>query len=294
MAKKRKQKVTPRALLELKMPGDVQVAPDSIRVAYGVSETDWDDNAVVQHLYVTRIGEDAEPRQVTRGRDSETTPRWSPDGLWLAFLSSREDEGGGEEYDDGGEEPKQQVWLLPMDGLGGEAEKLTEAPEGVEAYDWLPDSSGIVYLAQEPRPKPLQTAHADKLDRKDDAVVERAEKFRQQIWRIDRDGKKPKLIHPGDYGLGEIAVSPDGKSVAFTTNYTGEVNDYHKSDVWVVEMEAGAARPLANGPGGKFHPVWTRDGQRVLYIASLDPDLSYSQPNLYAAPWMPRAANPSI
>ena len=37
-----------------------------------------------------------------------------------------------------------------MDGLGGEAEKLTDAPEGVGAYDWLPDSSGIAYLAQEP------------------------------------------------------------------------------------------------------------------------------------------------
>ena len=281
MAKLRKQKVTPRALMELKMPGDVQVAPDNVRVVYGVSETDWDDNAVVQHLYVTRIGAEIEPRQITRGPGSETAPRWSPDGQWLAFLSSREDDG--EDYDDGDDEPKQQIWLLPMDGLGGESEKLTDADEGIGAYDWLSDSSGIVYLAQEPRPKSLQAAHEDKQERKDDAVVERAEKFRQQIWHIDREGKKPKLLHPGDYGLGEIAVSPDGKSVAFTTNYTGEVNDYHKVDVWVLEIASGLTRPIADGPGGKFHPVWRRDGQSVLYVAPLDPDLSYSQPNLYAA-----------
>jgi len=283
MAKRRKQKITPRALMELKMPGDVQVAPDSVRIAYGVSETDWEDNGVVQHLYVAKAGEDTEPRQVTRGRDSETDPRWSPDGHWLAFLSSRADDGGDGDYDDA-DEPKAQVWLLPMDGLGGEAEKLTDAPEGVGDYDWLPDSAGVVYLAPEPRPKPLQTAYEDKQDRKDDAVVERFERFRQQIWRIDRDKKKPKLIHPGDYGIGEIAVAPDGKSVAFTTNYTGEVNDYHKSDVWVVDIETGAARAVADGPGGKFHPVWTRGGSQILYIAPLDPDLSYSQPNLYAAP----------
>ena len=126
---------------------------------------------------------------MTRGRDSETTPRWSPDGNWLAFTCSRDD-AGGDDYDEA-DEPKQQVWLLPMDGLGGEAEKLTDAPEGVEDYGWLPDSSGVVYLAQEPRPKPLQEAYEDKQDRKDDAVQERAEKFRHQIWRIDREGKNP-------------------------------------------------------------------------------------------------------
>jgi len=283
MAKRRKQKITPRALMELKMPGDVQVAPDSVRVAYSVSETDWENNGVVQHLYVAKVGDDAEPRQVTRGCDSETDPRWSPDGKWLAFLSSREDEGG-DDYD-AEDDPKAQVWLLPMDSGGGEAEKLTDAPEGIGDYDWLPDSSGVVYLALEPRPKPLQAAHEDKQERKDDAVVERLEKFRHQIWRIDRDKKKPKLIHPGDYGIGEIAVAPDGKSVAFTTNYTGEVNDYHKSDVWVVDIENGETRAVADGPGGKFHPVWSGDSVRILYIAPLDPDLSYSQPNLYAVPF---------
>ena len=283
MAKRRKQKITPRALLELKMPGDVQAAPDSLRIAYGVSETDWEDNSVVQHLYVARVGDEAEPRQVTRGRDSETDPRWSPDGKWLAFLTSREDEDAGDDYDE--DDPKVQVWLLPMDGGGGESEKLTDAPEGVGDYDWLPDSSGIIYLAQEPRPKSLQTEYDDRQERKDDAVVERFEKFRQQIWRIDRDKKKPKLVHAGDYGVGEIAAAPDGKSVAFTTNYTGEVNDYHKSDVWVVDIAGGVARPVADGPGGKFHPVWTKAGDRILYIAPLDPDLSYSQPNLYAAPF---------
>jgi dipeptidyl aminopeptidase/acylaminoacyl peptidase len=280
MARRRKQKITPRALLELKMPGEVQVAHDNLRLVYGVSETDWDENGVTQHLYALKVGSDAEPRQITRGGGNETQPRWSPDGNWLAFLSSRDDEGGAD-YDESAE-PKEQVWLLPMDGGGGEAEKLTDAPEGVGDYGWLPDSSGIVYLAQEPRPKPLEEYHADKAERKDDAVVERFEKFRQQIWRIDREGKKPKLIHPGDFGLGEIAVAPDGKSVAFTTNYTGEINDYHKSDVWVLDIETGATHPIADGPGGKFHPVWTRDGSQVLYVAPLEPALSYSQPNLYA------------
>ena len=56
-------------------------------------------------------------------------------------------------------------------------------PKVSATYGWLPDSSGIVYVAQEPRPKPLEEYHEDKKERKDDAVVERFEKFRQQIWQ---------------------------------------------------------------------------------------------------------------
>ena len=62
------------------------------------------------------------------------------------------------------------------------------------------------------------------------------------------------------------------------------MNDYHKADVWVVGMDGTNARPIADGPGGKFHPVWTMGGAQVLYVASLHPDLSYSQSNLFAVP----------
>ena len=283
MSGKRKQKITPRALMELKMPGDVQVAPDSRRVAYSVSETDWDGNRVAQHLYVAvATDEDAPPRQVTRGLSDESDPRWSPDGKWLAFLAARDDEDADDaDYEDE-DAPKTQVWLLPMDGLGGEAERLTDAPEGVEAYDWLPDSAGLVYLAREPRAAPLENAREDRRDRKDDAMVEREEKFRQQLWRIGVEDKKAKLIHPGDFGIGELAVSPDGNWVAFTTNYTGEENDYHRADVWTLDLANGTTRQLTDGPGGKFHPVWAPDGAAVLFTRPLDPELSYSQENLFS------------
>ncbi len=266
------------------MPGDPQVSRDGTRVAYTVSETDWDDNTLVQHLYVVRTDGESTPRQLTRGKDSESLPQWSPDGQWLAFLTARTEEDADDAYDED-DDPKQQVWLLPMDGLGGEAEKLTDAPQGIDQFDWLPDSSGIVYLAREPRPKPLETAYTDRKEAKNDAVVEREEKFRHQIWRIDREQKKPKLICPGDLGIGEIAVSPDGKTIAYTTNYTGEVNDYHKADVWIADIETGKTRALTDGPGGKYHPQWRHDGSAILFQRSLDPHLSYSQANLYSVPF---------
>ncbi len=100
MTLSRKQKITPRALLDLKMPGEVQVAPDSRRIAFTVTETRWDDNSVVPHLFVIAADEDVPARQVTRGRDGETAARWSPDGKWLAFLAARDDEDAPLDEDD--------------------------------------------------------------------------------------------------------------------------------------------------------------------------------------------------
>ena len=264
------------------MPGEVQVASDGTRIAYTLSETDWDDGRITSHIHVVTTADDGEARQVTRGATGESFPLWSPDGKWLAFYTAREDADISDEDEAPDDDPKQQVYLLPMDGGGGEAEKWTDAPEGVAAFEWLPDSSGIVYLAQEARRAPLQAFRDDKQERKDDAVVEREEHFRGQVWRIDRTDKKAKLAHPGDLGIGEIAVSPDGKSVAYVTNYTGEVNDYHKADVWLLSLETGETQPLTDGPGGKFHPVWMPDGQSVLFTQPEIPELSYSQENLYS------------
>lgn len=266
------------------MPGEVQVAPDNVRIAYTLSETDWDEGRITSHIYVTTTAADAEPRQMTRGASGETFPLWSPDGKWLAFYASRDDDDAPKDDLDDDDEPRQQVYLLPMDGLGGEAEQLTDAREGVVAFDWLPESTGIVYLAREPRRKPLQAVHDDKIDLKDDAVVEREEKFRFQIWRITHEDKKPKLLHAGDYGIGEIAVAPDGGAVAYTTNYTGEENDYHRADIWLLGLERNEVRQLTDGPGGKFHPVWSADSAVVYFNQTLDPEISYSQENLYSVP----------
>ena len=86
-------------------------------------------------IWVAPLDGSEEPRQFTSGERSDGSPRWSPDGRWLAFVSNRD----GEDE----KKAKGQLYVMPADG--GEPRKLTDGKESVEAIAWSPDSSRIAF-----------------------------------------------------------------------------------------------------------------------------------------------------
>jgi dipeptidyl aminopeptidase/acylaminoacyl peptidase len=117
---------------------DPQRSPDGKWVAYTVTrairETDKNDTDVWMTSWDGR-----EHIQITSTPDSESRPRWSPDGKFLSFVSSRQDAKAA------------QVWLL--DRSGGEAVRLTDIKGGVTDYAWAPDSRRLALVVADPDPK---------------------------------------------------------------------------------------------------------------------------------------------
>lgn len=108
-------------LIELPRPGDAQIAPDGARVAYVVRTPDWEKNEYTSQIWLVETAPaQARPRQLTFARplndgvQSSTSPRWSPGGQWLAFLSKRE-----------GDEHVQIYRMSPFGGAGGRTARGT-------------------------------------------------------------------------------------------------------------------------------------------------------------------------
>src|SRR5262245_11738356 len=126
-------------LSRIKDVRDPQCAPDGKTVAFVVSQIDVkEDKAGNGHIWTIGIDGQNE-RQITWSSDSEASPRFSPDGKYLAFTSSRPGKAKGN-----------QVWLL--DRTGGEAFQLTEVKGRLQGFEWSPDSKRLALTIGDPDP----------------------------------------------------------------------------------------------------------------------------------------------
>src|SRR5215471_10575016 len=129
-------------LAKIKAVGDPQVSPDGKWVAYTVGTIDSDKDRRDTDLWMTNWEGTEQIRLTSTADSSESSPRWSPDNKYLAFLTSRGDD----------TEKKQgaQVWLLNRSG--GEAQVLTDMKGGVSDFAWSPDAKRLVLVVRDPNP----------------------------------------------------------------------------------------------------------------------------------------------
>jgi len=205
---------------------------------------------------------------------SSSHPRWSPDGKYLAFLSAR----------NGG---KNQVWLL--DRRGGEAQKLTEVAQGINDFEWSPDSTRLVLILQDPKPEDAEAAKdkdkpaakpktppplvIDRLQFKQDTVGY-LDRRRDHLHVFDVASKKTTQLTSGDFDDTEPAWSPDGKSLAFSSNRSSDPDRNYNSDIWVVaadNSDKGAhLTQVTTNPGSDRAPAWSPDGKWIAYVTETD------------------------
>ncbi|MFQ6614883.1 MAG: TolB family protein [Fidelibacterota bacterium] len=117
-----KTRISIRDIYRFKLVTDPRISPSGAETAFVVETMNRKEKKYYSHLYLKSMH--GATRQLTFGKKNDLSPRWSPDGSKIAFISKREETG--------------QIWILPMDG--GEAHPLTSLPRGgVSAISWSPD-----------------------------------------------------------------------------------------------------------------------------------------------------------
>jgi dipeptidyl aminopeptidase/acylaminoacyl peptidase len=259
-----------------------ELSPDGQWIAYAVRARMLKEDKSEQRLWmISSHGGDALP--LTAEGVSSSHARWSPDGKYLSFLSAR----------DGG---KSQVWLL--DRRGGEAVRLTETTQGVDDFEWSPDSKRLVLILRDPKPEDLEAAKnkekpaagapakpktpppyvIDRLQFKRDTVGY-LDRRRTHLYVFDVAAKTTTQITSGDFDDSEPAWSPDGKSLAFSSNRTADPDSNYDVNIWVAaadNADKGAhLTQVTKSPGQNSAPTWSPDGKWIAYVTELDPHLFY-------------------
>jgi dipeptidyl aminopeptidase/acylaminoacyl peptidase len=272
-------------LLALKDVAEPRISPDGDWVAYSVRAIDADDDGSNTDIYMAPLaGGDAV--QLTTGKKSESSPRWSPDGRFLAFLSEREGE-------------KTQVYLL--DRRGGEASKLTDYKASVSDLAWSSDGRrlALVVADADPEEAAAQAKPGEaKAEKKPRPIVIRRLQFvrdeegylreqRSHLYVFDLATRASVQVTSGPFDDSEPVWSPDGRSLAFTSNRSlPDPDASQNSDVFIVAAEAGATpRLLTTSPGADSSPSFSPDGREVAYVAGGDPkDLWYGTSSVAIVP----------
>jgi len=292
----------PEDVFALKEVGDPEISPEGKWVAYTVTTMDAKEDESDTDIYMAPFAGGPALR-LTAGKKAEKSPRWSPDGKWLAFLSGREGK-------------KTQVWLMSREG--GEAVKLTDYKASVSSLAWSPDSTRLALIVSDvdpddPDAEDGDDASADKAKKKDKAprpiVIRRLQfkrdyegylrDFRSHVHVFDVASKSSFALTSGSYDDADAAWSPDGKWIAFSSNRTPDPDASRNADIFVVEARAGAIpRALASGPGADQRPSFSPDGASIVYEAGGDPrDMWYASNHaavIPAAGGAPRALTASL
>jgi dipeptidyl aminopeptidase/acylaminoacyl peptidase len=268
-------------VISIRGAGGPVVSPDGRSIAFGVRTTDWKNNRYDSELWLVRDGE--EPFQLTRTENGgSSSPQWSPDGKWIAFLSDRSE--------------KDQIYLIRHDG--GEAQRITEVKEGINSFEWSPDGSQILF------------SKSEEIENKEDREkrfgkysVEDAEYRFRHLWIVDvkpdlwpspeeipcHDSDteseptkensdpenteddclslpKPKQLTKGKkFTVNSYSFSPDGKKVAFSHQINPLRNSYTTSDISILRIETGEIKSLVSKPGFDGGPIWSPDSKWILY-----------------------------
>jgi dipeptidyl aminopeptidase/acylaminoacyl peptidase len=269
--------------------GDLALSPDGAWIAYSVGTSNIEFDEMNSDLFMVKWDGSA-PIQLTHTpRKSESHPRFSPDGRYLAFITARSDSNAGES-----EEPadKSQVWLLNL--AGGEARRLTEMPGGVASFAWSPDSSRLVLVSKDPEETEAEkeAAKERKHDTRKPIVVDRylfkqdvvgyLDDRRTRLYVFDIDDAEATLLTPGPYDNSEPVWGPGGDIIAFTSKRQGDPDRNDNTDIYVVEAKSGAEpRQLTTWEGPDSDPVFSPDGKTIAYLQGGPPKYAgYDPANL--------------
>jgi dipeptidyl aminopeptidase/acylaminoacyl peptidase len=250
----------PRDVYELVNASDPRISPDGTRIAYVVTQLDEEANEYRSAIWLVPFDGSAEPVQFTSGERRDASPRWSPDGAWLAFTSSRGDE-------------KAPSNLYVISARGGEARKLTDLKESVEWVSWSPDSTRIAFSARTRDEAYEEEDERKRAPRRFRRVFHKLDSVgwtgdrRKHIYVVDLADGEPRQLTSGDFEHDAPAWSPDGSRIVFEGLRDDDWDTKLINHLYAVDANGGEPQQLTGDEASYTAPTVSPDGTKIAFQA---------------------------
>lgn len=256
---------TPELQLKTKALGSPRVSPDGTLVVYTVT------NEVLtadKSEYVTQIwlasADGKRNDQITFSDKTSTNPKFSPDGNWLAFTSTRKDN-------------KSNIYVLRVSG--GEAEMITDVKSGVGDFEWSPDGRWIAFTMNDPKSDDEERADRGRNDFR--WVDENIKMSRLYVMPVTKDAngkREPRKLTSMERSVTGFDWSPDGAKIAFSHVSDPRADFWPSSDISVVDVAGGTVMALAATNLAESDPIYSPDGKSIAMSVS-DGPVRWAQSN---------------
>ncbi|MBD8620920.1 S9 family peptidase [Sphingomonas sp. CFBP 13728] len=274
--------IAPADIMRLHDMRDVEMSPDGRTILFTVQPQMATFGPDQRTIWSVPTDGSAPARRFVTSAGADDTPRWSPDGRSIAFLSNRKNPltGGA---DTGFEfkpdisagpgapvdatpptapvasgEPSRQLWVIARDG--GEATPLTALPGDIADFAWSPDGTRIAFLSADP------DTPAEKAERaaKRDWVEMDKTRHVTRLWILDLAAHAARRVSPANVSVSNMAWSPDGKRMAVRVTDTTAINDYfYHSRIALFDPISGAVGKTLIEHAAEG-PLWSPDGTAIL------------------------------
>jgi len=268
-------------IFELEYALDPQMSPDGSQIVYVRQSMDIMSDQAVQNLWIVDAN-GRNHRPVLSGTSSFSSPRWSPSGDRLLYVSGAGDRGA-------------ELHVRWMDT--GQTALLTNLPNNPSSITWSPDGNTIAFemfvdsagleLATPPsKPEGAEWAAPviiiDQLPYRADGAGYLDTGY-SHVFVIPADGGTPRRLTDGDYNHnGPLSWSPDGANIVFAANRVDNpIDDPLEAELWSVDVESGDLTQLTDRNGPDFSPQYSPDGKRIAYLGFDDESLSYHNARVY-------------
>ncbi len=269
----------PLDVYDLEFVTDPQIAPDGKTIVYARSFNDVMTDSRLSNLWTIQADGSAH-RPLTSGNESHHSPRWSPDGSKILYVS----DGSG----------KPQIHMMWLDnGKSSSITNLTTAPSNIS---WSPDGEWLlfnmrvekqaekgIYKAKKPEGATWAPApkYIDRLVYRSDGSGLQDESY-SQLFLMPAEGGTPRQITTGDYNHSAAVWAPDGKTIYYSSNQRTdrEMNPFD-TEVYVMDIASLQAKALTSRYGPDHAAAVSPDGRTIAYLGYDDQKLGHQEERLY-------------